>query len=95
MKSVNYLQIIISNFTINITNLPSSNNTSYTITLIINDKYYASSLKINGGASQTIYYAGGSSNIIIPSSTNTIIQTFTLIYTTSLVKIISSVTPYF
>jgi hypothetical protein len=96
MKSVNYLTSVATNFTMNITNLPlPTDTTSYTITLIITSKYYATSLTLNGG-SQSVVYAGGSSNIIIPNSTDTIIQTFTLFYSGSnLLKIISSVTPYF
>jgi hypothetical protein len=100
MKSVNYINSVTSNFILNITNLSFLTNTSYTITLIINTlntgKYYADTLRINNYG-KYFYWAGGVDNIILPNSTNTIVQTFTFICTDSTepTRIISSVTPYF
>jgi|694.fasta_scaffold14667_12 hypothetical protein len=91
MKSVNYLNNVLGNFTINIINLPSIyDNISYTITLIINNNFYATIVTIENNQ-QNIYYNIEQSTI--PNST-IIVQTFTLIYVNSHVKILSSVTPY-
>jgi hypothetical protein len=74
---------IVSNFTCNMTNIPTTANRSYVVILILNQgatPYYASALQI-GGVAQTIKWP----NAFLPAITaNRVeVQSFTLYYTGS------------
>jgi hypothetical protein len=78
-----YHSSISANFTANITNLPSTNLRTYTITLILNqgaNAYYASALQI-AGTGQTINWSNNT--VPTPAANKKEIQTFTLINTSS------------
>jgi hypothetical protein len=78
-----YHSSISASFTANITNLPSTNLRTYTITLILNQgatPYYASALQIGGNA-QTINWSNNT--IPTPAANKKEIETFTLINTSS------------
>jgi hypothetical protein len=78
-----YHSSISASFTANITNLPSTNLRTYTITLILNqgaNAYYASALQI-AGTGQTINWSNNT--VPTPAANKKEIQTFTLINTSS------------
>jgi len=84
-----------TNFTVNLTNVPTDLNRTFVATLLIDSstyKPYCNSLAING-TSTMLYYAGGLSNIVTVSG-GLITQTFAIINnaTTAPWKVISSVT---
>ena len=69
-----------TNFTVNITNMPSDVNRTFVVTLVINsatNKTYGNAFQI-GGVAQTLIYNGGSANVTV-SSASIIMQTFVVI----------------
>ena len=85
-------------FTCNFTNIPTDNNSTFIISLVINTsnsasyRYYSNSCQING-IPTTMLFNGGSSSINV-SSANVITQTFAFmnIGGTSPLFVISSIT---
>jgi len=85
---------IVSNFTCNLTNMPTTANRSYVVILILNQgatAYYASSVQINGAA-QTMKWPNA---FITPVNANRIeIQAFTLYYTGLAWIVLSQITSF-
>jgi hypothetical protein len=78
-----YHSSISANFTANITNLPSTDLRTYTVTLILNQgasPFYASAMQIGGNA-QTINWVNNATPS--PGANKKEIQTFTIINTSS------------
>ena len=83
-----------ANFTIALTNIPTTLNRAVNITLLIDsstNKFYGNAITINGTAITPIYNGGSASISVI--SANLIIQQITIIYLASVTpfKVISSV----
>ena len=77
-----------SNFTLTITNVPTSNiNSTYTITFIYNTLFYCNAISVNG-ISYTMRAAGGLSNISISGSSNFVMQTITIAFLNSSTPIV-------
>ena len=85
---------IVSNFTCNILNLPTTPNRSYVIVLILNQgatPYYASGLQI-GGVTQTLLWPNA---FISPITANRVeVQSFTLYYTGSAWVTLAQITSF-
>lgn len=89
-KGVNYIQTPTSNFSVALTNVPtSSTNASYSIVLMIPSKFYANSCTING-TSRTIYFTGGSANVTVNSSAVYVLQQISVMYLNSSTPIVTS-----
>lgn len=87
--------------TLNVTNLPSIANRSYTITAIINtttNKVRFSAVQLNGSSVSNLFYVNGASQIPALTSASRVIQSFTFVYkpnTTTLDAVYSSVNPFY
>lgn len=85
-----------TNFALAVTNIPTSINATYTLSIIINtttNKTYINAITING-VSKTLLYNGGSANISI-SSSSLVVQTITIVMIGSTVSsVISSVSGF-
>jgi hypothetical protein len=85
-----------TNWKYNITAVPTTSNKSYTITFIINTASYdayGNTCQING-TNVTMIASGGLANIALTTS-DVIIQTITIVYTTGLFKVFTSITEYY
>lgn len=83
LGSIHYLTTIPSNLTINITNLPTTSNRNYVVSVYLVQgatPYFVNALQI-GGVSTTIKWSGGSAPTAV--ATRVEIQTFSLYYSGS------------
>jgi hypothetical protein len=92
--AVFYNQTIAGNFTANFINVPTTNNNSIILTLILEQgasPYYATALRINSVATPIYWYQA-----IVPTPTpNAIeIESFTLFYLNSGWKVVAQYTPF-
>jgi hypothetical protein len=83
LGAIHYLTTIPSNLTVNITNLPTTANRNYVVSIYLvqgGTPYYVNALNI-AGTSNTIRWAGGSAPS--PTASRVEIQTFSLYYSGS------------
>jgi hypothetical protein len=83
LGAIHYLTTIPSNLTVNITNLPTTSNRNYVVSVYLVQgatPYYVNALQI-GGVSTTIKWSGGSAPTATASRVE--IQTFSLYYSGS------------
>ena len=76
-----------ANFTLTLTNIPASNLSTYSITLIYNVKFYANYISVNGSAI-TMISGGGLSNISINSSATYVMQQINICFLNSSTPIV-------
>jgi hypothetical protein len=89
-----------ANFTCSIINLPTVNNTSYKITLLINqplkNTYYANYIVINNIITPiAIWYENGIANFNIATLTKLLVQEITVYYSNNAWKIFTKGTNYY
>jgi hypothetical protein len=83
LGAIHYLTTIPSNLTVNITNLPTTSNRNYVVSIYLVQgatPYYINALNI-AGTSNTIRWAGGS--VPTPVASRVEVQTFSLYYSGS------------